>query len=242
MSCLVCGNGRTVRSHLIPRALAAEVQVGKEHVFVRGPNDYRPTQSGIFEKNILCEKCDNGLSQAENIATQTFRKIRAAAKTATFGEYVLGGVRGDDVLRFVAGLLWKHSVASPQYGKIDLGTYQSVFRDIAFRRAYIPRSVDALIIRLKCHPSDDGVFAYRTPKPDRKEGVNGYRFLVGGVFIFAKVDQRTPKGGPLERASIRNEPDLPYVVMGAQNFEEYGSAARLGHSGALSGYLDRQGK
>lgn len=240
MSCLVCSKAPTVRSHLIPRAFAREVQTGKAHAVVRTPNDFTPTQSGIVERNILCASCDNELGKTERIAVEAFRKLRREARTARYGQHTLKDIRGDDILRFVSGTLWKYSLASKQHGRIELGPYQDLLRDVAFSLKQVPRSVDALLIRLKRCDDDDGVFAYRTPKPERREGVRGYRLLVGGVLIFAKIDWQRPSGSSFETASIRGKPDLPYFVLPAQPFEEFQLGAKWAHSGALSEYLDKQ--
>lgn len=240
MSCLVCGESVTIKSHLIPKAMAQEVQSGKAHAVARATDDFTHTQSGLYEKNILCAECDNKLGAWENTAVKTFRAIRDAAKLSSFGEYVLDGVKGDNILRFVTGVLWKYSVASPENGRIELGPYQNTLRDVAFSRINVPNTIDALLIRLKRHCDDGDVFAYRAPKPDRQEGVNGYRLLVGGVFVFARIDKRAPKHGALERASIRGKSNLPYVVMPAQDFEEFNLPAGLVHSGRLSEFLDKQ--
>lgn len=240
MSCLICGTTPTIKSHLLPRAFAREVQVGKAHAFVRSAEDYDHTQSGIFEQNILCKKCDNDLGKFENIAAQAFRKIRVAAKGAANGKYVLKGTVGDDILRFAAGILWKYSVASRPNGKIELGPYRDVLKDIAFNNAPIPTSIDALLFRIKTHEQDEGVFAYSTPKPDRQEGVNGYRLLVGGMFIFIKIDKQTPNTEAYRRGSIRGKSDLPYVILPAQPFKEFREARELAFSEPLSSFLDKQ--
>lgn len=240
MSCLICGTTPTIKSHLIPKTFAREVQVGKAHALVRNPEDFDHTQSGIFEKNILCKNCDNSLGKFENIAAQTFRKIRSSAIAAVIGSYTLPDSAGDDILRFAAGLLWKYSVASEQNGRIYLGPYGETLRDIAFNQSPIPTSIDALLFRLKSHDRDDGVFAYRTPKPDRQQGMNGYRILVGGMFIFIKIDRQIPKTHAYQLGSIRGKTDLPYIVLPAQKFEEFSKASSLVESEHLSSFLDKQ--
>lgn len=240
MTCLICGATPTIKSHLIPKAFAREVQVGKAHALAKGSGGYDYTQSGIFEKNILCKNCDNSLGSLENIAVQTFRKIRQAAKDSPIGQYLLAGVSGDDILRFAAGILWKYSVCSEKNGRIDLGPYRQVFKDIAFGKGPVPANVDALLFRLKTHEQDDGVFAYRTPKSDRQEGVNGYRMLVGGMFIFIKTDKQTPKSQAHVLGSVRGKTDLPYVVLPAQKFEEFSKSRRLALADPISGFLDKQ--
>jgi hypothetical protein len=125
----------------------------------------------------------------------------------------LHNVCGDDILRFCCGVLWKYSIASEEKGRIDLGPYQDVAQSVAFSEIDVPTTIDAVLIRLKRFHDDDDVFAYRAPKPDRQEGVNGYRMLVGGVFIFLKIDKQNPSTGALKRGSIRGREDLPYAVM-----------------------------
>ena len=241
MNCLICGTSPTIKSHLIPKAMAQEVQAGKAHAVANNPDSYVYTQSGVFEREILCGNCDNKLGNFENIAIKAFRNIRQDAKNANYGEYTLKGIAGDDILRFAAGILWKYSVASKNNGAINLGPYKKILEGIIFHDEPIPSSVDAVIFRLKTHDTDDGVFAYRPPSPDRQELVNGYRLLVGGMFIFIKIDKQSPQGGALQRGSIGGNPDLLYTVMPAQSFEEYQRADKLAHSGKLSSFLDKQG-
>ncbi|MBC2771064.1 hypothetical protein [Pusillimonas minor] len=242
-SCLVCGSMPTIKSHLIPRAMAREVQVGKAHAVAFKPGKFSYTQSGLYEQNILCAACDNKLGLAEKLAIQTFRRIRKEAKALPVGEYLLSGIAGDSILRFICGVLWKYSVASKENGRIALGRYQDILQKTAFTSIDVPSGVDAILCRLKRHKDDDEVFAYRAPSPDRKEGVNGYRLLVGGIFIFLKLDRQIPARGALARASIRNRPDLPYVVLHAEDFEEYKLPSKLiNNDGRLSSFLDKQEK
>lgn len=242
MSCLICGTVPTIKSHLIPKVFAREVQVGKAHALVRSSEDFDTTQSGIFERGILCKTCDNELGKFENYAAMRFRKIRQDTKASHYGLHVLSDTSGDNILRFAAGLLWKYSVASQESGRINLGPYSDILRDIAFSQKTIPKNVDAIVVRLKTHDEDDGVFAYRAPAPDRKENVNGYRILVGGMFIFVKLDQQVPHGGAFEHFSIAGKSALPYTVIHAQHFEEYQLAEKLVHNGRLSDFLDKQTK
>jgi hypothetical protein len=220
--------------------MAREVQVGEKHIVAYGPKKFEHTQSGLFGKNILCGDCDGQLGALENKAVQAFRNIRKAAKTTPFGEFRLENVSGNDILRFACGVLWKYSVASKEKGRIDLGPYQNIARAVAFSEVDVPPAIDAVLIRLKRTHDDDDVFAYRAPKPDRQEGVNGYRMLVGGIFIFLKIDKQRPSKGTLTRGSIQGHAYLPYAVMPAQAFEEFRSAAALVHSdGKASAFIDK---
>lgn len=220
--------------------MAVEVQSGKAHAVANDSDRLVQTQSGLFERNILCAQCDNKIGVFENTAITAFRKIRDQAKHMPNGQYVLNGFTGDDIVRFVAGLLWKYSVASNGNGRIDLGPYQDELKGIAFCHYPIQSFIDVILVRLKRNREDDGVFAYRAPSPDRQEGVNGYRILVGGMFIFVKLDKRCPRGGALSRFSIRGMARVSYAIQSALDFEEYSIPNAWIKSGKLSGFLDKQ--
>ena len=51
---------------------------------------------------------------------------------------------------------------------------KTLFAMWPFSHINVPKVIDALLIRLKRHRDDGDVFAYRAPKPDRQEGMNGY--------------------------------------------------------------------
>lgn len=194
MPCLICRSAETIRAHLIPRTFAAEVQVGKEHAVVRDADEYLSTQSGIWDRDILCGDCDTRIGKLEGDAKKYLAALRADAAGKPLGLHRLAGIAGDDIIRFLAALLWKYASTKPAFGRIELGPYKQVLEDIAFRGAPIPSSVNAIGFRLLRARGDDGVFAYRTPVPDKKDGVNAMQLMVGGVVFFVKLDRRTPIG------------------------------------------------
>src|SRR5690606_9487579 len=90
--------------------------------------------------------------------------------------------------------------------------------------------------------SDDaGVFAYRAPRPDRKDGLNMYRVLVGGVLAFVKVDRRPWGNTPLRHIALGSATHTQALVMAAQGFEEFKTPQHLAHNDSrLSAFLERQ--
>src|SRR5438876_8781160 len=134
MSCLNCSSTKTIEAHLIPQVFTKEVTVGLAHAIV-APNDedrIRPSQRGFSDSEILCSACDNRLGALEKSASEALQRIREKTAHAPFGPYPIADFKGDRFIRFCAGLAWKYSVTKPHYGRIDLGPYQSVLRDIAF--------------------------------------------------------------------------------------------------------------
>lgn len=242
MTCLICGASPTIKSHLIPRVMATEVQVGKAHALVLPSRPgYRESQSGLWDSNILCAHCDSYIGCFEKSTAEAFVSLRSAGVSVQEFKVVSAEQAPDITLRFYAALLWKYAVARRELGKIDLGPYKSELQRIAFEKAPIPNFFDAVLMRLRLSPDDDGVFAYRAPKQDRKEGLNMYRVMVGGVLAFVKVDQRPWANHLFRGIALSSAATTRALVMAAQNFEEFKVSQKLAHGDSrASAFLDKQ--
>lgn len=242
MNCLVCGASPTIRSHLIPRVMAVEVQVGVAHA-VTSPStkDFQQSQSGHVDRNILCSSCDSSIGLFEGSTARAFRSLRTAGMGAQDGVLVTADQSSDVALRFYAALLWKYSVTRRDLGQINLGPYRSELEKIAFKGAPIQAFFDAALFRLRLAPNDDSIFAYRAPILDRQDGLNVYRVLAGGVLAIIKVDRRPWGDTPLKSISLGRGTYTRALVMAAQGFEEFQIPQHLVHSQSrLSAFLDRQ--
>jgi hypothetical protein len=244
MSCLNCSSTKTIEAHLVPKVFTKEVIVGRAFAIVT-PNDghrMRPSQRGFSDLEILCAACDNRLGMLERNASEELRRIRKETAHALFGPCPIADFDGDRFIRFCAGLAWKYSITKPRYGRIDLGPYQSILRDIAFSDAMdIPESVDAILLRLRRCDGDQGVFAYRAPLRDCNFGVNLVRFFVGGCLVFLKLDQRLVDDMVLANCWIRGRNGIHVLVAPAEAFEEFIDGKRLiQRNDKLSRFLDKQ--
>ena len=77
MACIRCGNPKTIKAHLIPQVFCKEVRLGNSFAtMVKDSGEFSLTQSGVFDKNILCEDCDGELGKNEKYAAEVFRLIR----------------------------------------------------------------------------------------------------------------------------------------------------------------------
>ena len=242
MKCLNCSASPTIRSHLIPRVIAVEVQVGIAHAVVSPSSPgYRESQSGRIDSSILCGPCDSSIGRFEDSTAKAFESLRNVGVGVSDGVLVSSEQAPEVTLRFYAALLWKYAVARRDLGQINLGRYKSEMQKFAFDGAPIPDFFDAALMRLRINPDDAGVFAYRAPKPDRKDGLNMYRVMVGGVLAFVKVDQRPWGDMPLRDIALRSATNTRALVMAAQMFEEYRIPQQLAHNDSrLSAFLDRQ--
>jgi hypothetical protein len=235
MTCLICGNENTIAAHLIPRAFAMEVHAspGEQHVLTH-PNEkgFRVTNTGIYDYNILCGKCDNLLGKNEGYAFDLLKKVRAQLSPPG----ILLSVKpldGDALVRFGAGVAWKYAVTRPEFGRISIGPYRQILADVAFERAAIPSSVDIAAIQLQA--GDAEAYFYRAPLLDRKEGVNVVRFSVGGFVFFLKIDKRASPSIPSPECWLRGKEEGCFAVAPAHLFEEWTLHAQsYSSSGATS--------
>lgn len=242
MPCRNCGSHELIKAHLIPRAFAVEVKVGKSIAAgVKSSEAFTHSQSGIWDDQILCGRCDGVLGRYENYTLGLTKRIRACPDTSPWQQHVLSGVDSEYVLKFCAGILYKFSLTTPPKGRIGLGRYQDVLRRFLFEPGVeCPPEIDALIIRPLRFPSDDGVFAYRAPRDDRQHGLNCYRMMMGGVIFFVFLDSRGIALHSARDSFIKGESNtMIFTTVPAQAYEEFAIPARLVNQGRLSDFLDR---
>lgn len=195
MPCLHCGAPKTIDAHLIPKAFVMEVKTerGEQHLILHeGSARPQVSHTGVYDPSILCGDCDNILGRYEAYAHTLLQRLRRHRFEAGKVVTVLD-LEGDTLVRFAAGVAWKYAVTTPARGRIEIGPYPALLREVALHGGPIPDRVDLAMARIL--ELDGDVYYYRAPMPDRKEGVNVVRFCVGGFLFFLKIDQRRP--GPL---------------------------------------------
>lgn len=239
MSCLVCGSKKTIKAHLIPKAFTKEVilNVGEKHVVTHSSGDqYRTTDTGLFDQDILCGPCDGKIGRYEGNVFNFLRRARdARPRVNAFLE--CDPIDGDMFVRFAAGIAWKYSATKTSYGRIDVGPYANVLKKVAFKDKHIPNSIDLAAFFLQDGRSD--VYFYRTPLLDRQGQVNLVRFSVGGFVFFLKVDKRpNPKMIP-DHCWLRQKSKGAFLVAPAEHFEEWTMQADARMHPRLKGYFER---
>ena len=239
MACLVCGSEKTIKAHLIPRAFTKEVttNVGEKHVvsYVSGER-YRTTDTGLFDDGILCGGCDGKIGQYEGNVFNLLGKIRGA-KPRINSILECDPIDGDMFVRFASGIAWKYCVTKDAYGRIDIGNYQDVLKEVAFEDKPIPSSIDLAGFFLQDGTSD--VYFYRTPFPDRQNQVNIVRFSVGGFVFFLKTDRRPNLKLIPEVCWLRQKKKGGFLVVPAEQFEEWTKHAVARQQPRLLGYFER---
>jgi len=219
MACLSCGAPNTIEAHLIPKAFVAEVksEKGEQHLILHDGVDGRTvSNTGVYDRAMLCGDCDSHLGGHEGYAIELLRKARNY-KAEARAIVSIDPIDGNRLVRFAAGIAWKYAVTS-RPGRIDIGPYTGILGDVALRDTSIPPSIDVAMMRIV--ELDGDVYFYRTPMPDRKEGVNVVRFTVGSFLFFLKIDQR--RNGSLLPAEcwLRGRTTGSFVVIPSELTEE----------------------
>jgi hypothetical protein len=227
MPCLHCGAEKTIEAHLIPQAFVREVKRdrGEQHLLIHQGRD-RPivSNTGVFDRDILCTDCDGVLGRYEGYAHALLKRLRTIRVPA--GTIVpVDPIDGDMMVRFAAGIAWKFAVTQPDRGQLSLGPYPAILARVALGGGPIPASIDVAMIRII--ELDGDVYYYRAPLPDRQDDANVVRFCVGSFVFFLKIDKRrNGRTLPLE-CWLRGRTTGAFLTVPAELFEEGKLHAKL---------------
>jgi hypothetical protein len=220
MACQHCGASDTIKAHLIPEAFVMEVKADRgEQLLILLEGQDRPQVSniGTYDPDLLCGACDGILGRWEGYAFSLFKRLRAIK--GDIGSIVpMGSVDGDMVLRFAAGIAWKYTATRPHFGRIDIGPYDSLLKDVALGNAPIPSTLDVAVIRLV--ELDGDVYYYRAPVPARHGGINSVRFSVGSFVVYLKTDKRPNDRVLPPECWLKGRSDGSFLIAPAELFTE----------------------
>lgn len=135
MVCKVCGNDRTVKSHLIPRSIFHDMRGRASHL--RGFANGRSIifQAGAFDRQILCQAHEDMLCDADTYGTGFLRRFAALAPQDCKDQMYtfLDNPRPDLLLDFACAVVWRHGVSA--HGSLDertLSPWDSLLKDRLF--------------------------------------------------------------------------------------------------------------
>lgn len=224
MPCKICGNQKTVRSHVIPKAFAHDVRDGEKHVI--GVSRHRiggkPSQGGIFSDRLLCSDHEAKTSAADTYAIEFVRRIAntwSGARDTTTLE--VQNPYPDLIRRFAITTIWREVHADP-LGEIGLGPYENDVLDYIFHNAVAPDwpvivQRTNFFVRLN-NPIDFNLHPYRVKFADR----NGWALTVAGAAFFVISDRRglakrfsSGRADICDPALVTVSEQLPFTEVGA---------------------------
>lgn len=208
--CLVCRERPAIRAHLLPESFVREIfhepKADEKHMIFH-PETGKKYQSntGRFERGILCAECDGVLGRYEDSAFQLIKRLRSVRVGRKFdtqsfinvGTYPFRLAVVDEFVRFACGILWKYSsTPTADASHIEIGECRALFEDICWHGAAIPAGVDVFIERdlfsFAAFTDPSQVYYYCSPSI----GWRGHRtshdlawFSVGGFTIYVKLNQ-----------------------------------------------------
>jgi hypothetical protein len=178
-------------AHIIPAAFARDMMAGAKHNFRGSIDKVHPEQHGIYDRNILCAKCDGKLGDYDGYAIDVCR-IFDRKQSEFDGRFLMRHIDGDKLAKFVLAVLWRASVSTrSEFKNISLGLYESVARDVLFDTKPLKdfTAYELMIVRFKSSRIKvNRVIAF----PTRMTGVAAtvWGFTAGGFRFMAKIDER----------------------------------------------------
>jgi hypothetical protein len=198
-----CEAIRLIKAHIIPRAFARMNQSrNKKHNLELSLTRLKPTQLGIFEKHILCERCDGHLGKHDDYLYDVIRGFVLPPGLRERDDFSDPKVDCDAFCKGILAILWRASLTShPAYEGVSLGADESNVRDILFglRPLADMRELENAIQYYVSDRFGDKVnLFYTLPARNKFGGLNGFSFGLNGFRIAAKIDKRpfSPAFGP----------------------------------------------
>lgn len=190
-SCMICGGGPTVKSHLFPRALTLDIR-GDAASVVEGSrfqDGYSLRQNGIWDDELLCEEHEKKSGLGEKYSIELIRSLPTKAVRQFENAWALPNPRPELLAHFVHATVWKFAVS--RYGRandLSLGRYEKELRSRVFEGA--DPDLQFLVGRHKFVLSEKRV-PIGIPPHRRKLGDLGiWLFVIGGLQFHLKTDKR----------------------------------------------------
>jgi len=198
MPCKLCGkNKKLIKAHIIPEGFFRPLRLGSAVPEIHSnTNGVFPKRSpiGIYDKNILCEKCDNYIGAwddyAHQLLIQDFSEELAVYRENTIAAYKIDNFDYKRLKLFFLSILWRAGISSqPFYSKIQIGPHEHILKKmIAEGNPGEPYDYAVSLAKF----SDPNVTAMLDPHKKRLDGINYCQFYFTGFVLYIKSDKREP--------------------------------------------------
>lgn len=229
MPCLICGDDKTVRSHILPKALIHDLKEGASHVISgsRWHKGAKPSAAGRFSDDMLCSEHEAATSALDTYGVRFVREVRRTYEAGPLSKSLEVTNPNPRMLsRFALSLIWReaHNPANVN-ARTSLASYDAAVSDAVFADGDIdwPMLVsqsqfslgEQRAIQFALHP-------YRVRLMER----NAWSFTLLGVTFWLVSDSR---GLPVLPDWLRaNVSDPATIVVGhQQDFRTVGNLQAL---------------
>ncbi|WP_131812019.1 hypothetical protein [Piscirickettsia salmonis] len=189
---------------------------------VSGPY-VKKSPMGVYDKNILCAKCERRFQQYDNYAHDLLiNKAHSHVEVKQFDKtvsYFLPSVNYQWLKLFFISVLWRASVSGQSFYS---GVYLSQDEEGLAKKliwSENPGTVDEFSFILSKFDSEEGC-CILDPHKDKLYGVNYYRFYLYGYIAYIKVDSR-PTPGAFQHLTLTLDGQLNITIRKFHNSSEY---------------------
>ncbi len=228
MGCVICGDEKTVKAHLLSRAFIHDLRNGAKHVIEADADreGVRFHQSGTFDANILCFKHEKAAGVGEDYSIRWIRSVLQQLTSHPSTEWAVPNAKPDHLLRFAYAAVWKAAATTlkgPSTG--ELGPYEEILCDAIFFEG--PLCLDLLVGISRSTVLGRAVDVVISPYATRFGRWRVWHFAIGPIVFYLKTDKLSwPPGfrpylangnDPIILAeapsrAIRNKPMLDHLL------------------------------
>ena len=160
---------------------------------IGSPVEISTTQSGIYERGILCPECDGKIGRFDDYAYKILPATPDAKKFHRFAAglcvYELGNVDVEKFRWFLVSLAWRAAVAThPLFRRVKIGPYEERFRNVLLKTELKALSSVSSVVCLFQPPNYDEILFQ--PFRSKYDGVNVIQFYLYPWKLLLKLDQR----------------------------------------------------
>jgi hypothetical protein len=189
-----CESTEYIDAHIIPRGFARDMMGDNTHNLLISKANVRPTQHGVYDRQLLCATCDGVLGDLDNAALHVCRRFPNEHKIIAGDCFTLANVDGDTFAKFVLSVLWRASISTrPEFASVSLGPYQAIAGEVVFgaRQLTDIPSYQLMVGRYRAGKGFDPARNYSAPARSKYlDGLKGWGFSLHGFKIMAKLDKR----------------------------------------------------
>jgi hypothetical protein len=205
--CKLCANeADLIKAHVIPRSFW-EIDVTQPPprlvTNVKGVFPKR-LPIGVYDQTIVCERCERGFSEYDSYAADLllnrFNEFEAVRDpNGRLTGYELRGCDYRLLKLFAIAVLWRAAAASHQFfSRIQLGPFEEKAREMLLQRDSGDVTTFPVLFSTWDSPQSSVIM---DPCAGRLDGVRAYRFYLGRLVAYVKVDRR-PFSEPVVKAVL----------------------------------------
>jgi hypothetical protein len=193
MPCVICGDTKTVNSHIIPKSFTLDIRGDGKHAIVGSRNHvgFKTSQSGDSDGNLLCHSHELMTQNPDKYAIEFVRLANAIwQKNNSDREFFVANPHPDRLTKFALTTIWRESVRAGGFGKHALGPYRKRIEDFIF---YGGPALDTPVyaFRTQHTAKEHGPINYNLyPHRLKFLNFNSWRFVVSGMSFYVILDNR----------------------------------------------------